>query len=77
MVVIFLISYSNMTSFTKMLPLKPSLVQTLKRLTVDSVDFSNSTSDATENVEKFMSTTTNIEVTIMSNDVFMTKQLRS
>ena len=46
--------YSNMTSFTKMLPLKPSLAVTLKRITIDSVDHYNCGVDATDSLEKVL-----------------------
>ena len=47
-------SYSNMTSFTKMLPLKPSLALTLKAISIDSVDHFNLANDATDNLTKFL-----------------------
>ena len=43
-----------MTSFTKMLPLKPSLALTLKAISIDSVDHFNLANDATDNLAKFL-----------------------
>ena len=43
-----------MTSFTKMLPLKPSLTTTLKIIRIDSIDHFNTNTDATENLEKLL-----------------------
>lgn len=53
--------YSNMTSFTKMLPLKPSLAVTLKRITIDSVDHYNCGVDATDSLEKMVKVSNALE----------------
>merc|ERR1711917_90349 len=45
-------SHSNMLSFTKFLWMKPSLAISLKILNVDSVDWLNTDTDATENLEE-------------------------
>jgi len=54
-------SHSNMLSFTKFLWMKPSLALSLKILNVDSVDWLNTDTDATENIEKFLAEENNLE----------------
>ena len=50
-----------MLSFTKFLWMKPSLAMSLKILNVDSVDWLNTDTDATENIEKFLAEENNLE----------------
>ena len=50
-----------MLSFTKFLWMKPSLALSLKILNVDSVDWLNTDTDATENIEKFLAEENNLE----------------
>ena len=50
-----------MLSFTKFLWMKPSLALSLKIINVDSVDWLNTDTDATENIEKFLAKDNNLE----------------
>ena len=50
-----------MLRFTKFLWMKPSLAMSLKILNVDSVDWLNTDTDATENIEKFLAKENSLE----------------
>jgi hypothetical protein len=52
---------SNMTKFSKFLWVKPSLSESLRHLRIDSVDWTNADTDATENVEKFLQNENKLE----------------